>query len=188
MRALQRAVGPRGLVLWQQNPQRAWVEAFPEGRSYVRRLATKYPYVCPLLGSDLVHIIRQGNLALAQAFYRGGNFQEAADLYTKLMQDSAAHAAPAARPGAQPGPAAALRPGVQAPAHRPGAGRRQGRLHGRLPGPVRRHGQADQPGRQAQEHRLGHSSACPLPDVRATPSGRRCTAISSPRLAPCGCR
>ena len=79
----------RGLVLWQQNPQRAWVEAFPEGRSFVRRLATKYPYVCPLLGSDLTAIIRQGNLALAQAHYRGGNFQEAADLYTKLMQDSA---------------------------------------------------------------------------------------------------
>ena len=89
VRALQRAVGPRGLVLWQQNPQRAWVEAFPEGRSFVCRLATKYAYVCPLLGSDLTAIIRQGNLALAQAHYRGGNFQEAADLYTKLMQDSA---------------------------------------------------------------------------------------------------
>ena len=33
MRALQRALGPRGLALWKDNPERVWIEAFPEGRS-----------------------------------------------------------------------------------------------------------------------------------------------------------
>jgi tetratricopeptide (TPR) repeat protein len=87
LRALQRALGPRGLGLWATAPERAWVEAFPEGRSYVRRLAAKYPYVCPVLGGDLAAIIRQGQMALAQAQYRQGNFQDAADLYTKLLQE-----------------------------------------------------------------------------------------------------
>jgi tetratricopeptide (TPR) repeat protein len=88
MRALQRALGPRGLSLWLGSPQRAWVEAFPEGKSWVRRLAAKYRYVCPLLGGDLAVVIRQGQFALAQAFYRLERFQEAADLYGKLMQES----------------------------------------------------------------------------------------------------
>ena len=52
---------PAGLPLWEPAPQRAWVEAFPEGRSYVRRLATKYPYVCPVLGGDLNAVILRGS-------------------------------------------------------------------------------------------------------------------------------
>jgi tetratricopeptide (TPR) repeat protein len=88
LRALQRALGNRGLGMWQGQPERAWVEGFPEGRSYVRRLATRYRYVCPLLGGDLNILLRQGQLALAQAFYRQERFQEAADLYGKLLQDS----------------------------------------------------------------------------------------------------
>jgi tetratricopeptide (TPR) repeat protein len=88
VRALQRAVGPRGLGMWKDNPARAWVEAFPEARSFVRRLANRHPYTCPLFGGDLSILLRQGQLALAQALYRQGNFQEAADLYTRLMQDS----------------------------------------------------------------------------------------------------
>ncbi len=87
LRALQRALGPRGLGMWAGRPDRAWVEAFPEGRSYVRRLATKYPFVCPLLGSDLAVIVRQGQLALAQVHYRLNNFQEASDLFGKLLQE-----------------------------------------------------------------------------------------------------
>src|SRR5262249_5226075 len=87
-RALQRALGPRGLPLWVKNPDRAWVEAFPEARSYVRRLASKHKYVCPLLGGGLSAMIRAGQLALAQALYRQNNFQEAADLYGKLLQDA----------------------------------------------------------------------------------------------------
>jgi tetratricopeptide (TPR) repeat protein len=88
LRALQRALGPRGFGLWAQRPERAWVEAFPENRSYVRRLASRHPYVCPLLGSDLTVIIRAGQMALAQAHYRQNNFQEAADLFARLLQDS----------------------------------------------------------------------------------------------------
>ncbi len=89
IRALQRALGPRGLPLWTQAPQRAWVEAFPEGRSYVRRLASKYPFVCPLLGGDLNAIIREAQFALAQTQYRQGAFHEAADLFNKLLQETA---------------------------------------------------------------------------------------------------
>jgi tetratricopeptide (TPR) repeat protein len=88
LRALQRALGPRGFTLWSARPERAWVEAFPEGKSYVRRLAAKYPYLCPVLGPDLTLITRQGQFALAQAHYRHGDFQESADLFTKLLQDS----------------------------------------------------------------------------------------------------
>ena len=89
VRALQRALGPRGLPLWTHAPQRAWVEAFPEGRSYVRRLATKNPYTCPVLGGDLNAVVLEGQLALARAFYRQGSFQEAADLFNKLLQNTA---------------------------------------------------------------------------------------------------
>jgi tetratricopeptide (TPR) repeat protein len=88
LRALQRALGPRGFGLWAARPERAWVEAFPESRSFVRRLANKYPYVCPVFGPDLTVILRQGQFALAQAHYRHGDFQEAADLFGKLLQDS----------------------------------------------------------------------------------------------------
>jgi tetratricopeptide (TPR) repeat protein len=89
LRALQRALGARGLTLWLGSPQKAWVEAFPEGKSWVRRLAARHRYVCPLLGADLSLVIRQGQFALAQAFYRQERFQEAADVYAKLMQESA---------------------------------------------------------------------------------------------------
>jgi tetratricopeptide (TPR) repeat protein len=88
VRALQRAVGPRGLGLWLPHPERAWAEAFPENKSYIRRLASRHSYVCPVFGSDLGYIIRQGQFALAQATYRQGNYQESSDLYAKLLQDS----------------------------------------------------------------------------------------------------
>ena len=83
------AVCPCGVT----SPERAWVEAFPEGRSYVRRAATKYSFVCPVLGGDLGAIIREGQFALAQAYYRQGAFQEAADLFNKLLQETAPTAA-----------------------------------------------------------------------------------------------
>jgi tetratricopeptide (TPR) repeat protein len=88
-RALQRALGPRGFPMWAANPERAWVEAFPEGKSYIRRMASKHRFVCPVLGGDLGAVILQGRLALAQALYRDGKPQEAADLFTKLMQETA---------------------------------------------------------------------------------------------------
>lgn len=86
-RALRRALGPRGLAMWLDAPERAWVEAFPEGHSYVRRLAEHNVYTCPILGSDLVAIIRQGRQALAEALSRQGAYQEAADLFGQLLQE-----------------------------------------------------------------------------------------------------
>src|SRR5262249_61300703 len=70
LRVLQRALGPKGFPLWLQTPHRAWVEAFPQGRSFVRRLAEQYTYTCPLLGSDLRALIRIAHQAVAQAHYR----------------------------------------------------------------------------------------------------------------------
>lgn len=94
MRALQRAMGPRGLPQWQKEPGKLWIEGLPEGRSYIRRLALKngnvknVTFPCPLLGSDLHVLVRQGNLALAQAFYKQERFAESADLYGKLLESS----------------------------------------------------------------------------------------------------
>jgi tetratricopeptide (TPR) repeat protein len=88
-RALQRALGPRGLLLWKQEPRRAWVEGLPEDRSYVRRLAAQHPYVCPLWGSDLQPLLRQANTALGEGFYRLGNYSESAEVFTRLLQEAA---------------------------------------------------------------------------------------------------
>ncbi|MCI0379272.1 MAG: tetratricopeptide repeat protein, partial [Gemmataceae bacterium] len=89
VRALQRALGHKGLPQWEGNPRRLWVEALPEGRSYVRKLADKHPFVCPLWGGDARVLLNQGQLALAQGLYKLGNFKEAADLYTKVSQQGA---------------------------------------------------------------------------------------------------
>jgi tetratricopeptide (TPR) repeat protein len=88
LRALQRSLGPRGLGLWTERPDRAWLEAFPEGKSYVRRLSAKNIYVCPILGPDLTLMTRQGLFAQAQAHYRHGDFSDSAELFAKLLQDS----------------------------------------------------------------------------------------------------
>ena len=88
VRALQRALGPRGLAQWVKEPRRAWSDALPENRSYVRRLAVKYDYTCPLLGGDLLPAINRGRFALGQAHYRLGQYAEAADVYARLLQDS----------------------------------------------------------------------------------------------------
>ena len=89
VRALQRALGPKGLGLWQDEPQRAWVEGFPENRSYVRKLASEFPFTCPLFGEDMKYLIRQGNLALAQGHFKLNNFQEAAELFDKVLKEGA---------------------------------------------------------------------------------------------------
>jgi tetratricopeptide (TPR) repeat protein len=86
-RALQRALGPRGLAPLAKQPQRLWTDTFPEGRSYVQRLAARYPFTCPVFGSDVAAIARQGEYALAQAEYRQAHFREAADRYARLLQD-----------------------------------------------------------------------------------------------------
>jgi tetratricopeptide (TPR) repeat protein len=89
VRTLQRALGPQGLLLWASNPQRLWVEAFPENRSFVRRLAARYLYTCPLWGADLHGILTQGQATLAEGLYRLGKFQEAADLLEQVARQSA---------------------------------------------------------------------------------------------------
>jgi tetratricopeptide (TPR) repeat protein len=69
--------------------QRVWLEGLPEGHSFVRRLAVKHSYPCPLMGTNGAAMIRQVRLVLGQAQYRLGNFQEAAPLYSSLLQESA---------------------------------------------------------------------------------------------------
>lgn len=88
-RVLQKAVGPKGLGMWLKTPPRAWIEAFPQGRSFVRRLAEQYQFPCPVLGADLKQLIRQGEVALGQAHYRAGNFEESANVFNRLLQESA---------------------------------------------------------------------------------------------------
>jgi tetratricopeptide (TPR) repeat protein len=89
IRALQRALGVRGLQQWVHSPQRAWVEGFPEKRSFVRRLAAKQAFSCPLFGNNVSVIIRQGQITLGQALYRLGNFEESSKVFNQLLQDSA---------------------------------------------------------------------------------------------------
>ncbi len=88
LRALQRTLGPRGLTLWTSKPERVWAEAMPEGKSFVRRLASRYTYVCPFLGTGVSMALRLGQQALATVQYRQGCFEEAAELYSKLLQES----------------------------------------------------------------------------------------------------
>jgi tetratricopeptide (TPR) repeat protein len=88
VRALQRALGPRGFLLWKQAPQRAWVEGMPEG-SFVRRLASERTYVCPLWGGDLQPLLRQAGTALGEGLYRLGSFQESAEVFQRLLEEGA---------------------------------------------------------------------------------------------------
>ncbi len=89
VRALQRALGSRGFGMWLKEPRRAWVEGFPDNRSFVRKLAQKHAFVCPLWGADLQNILRQGNIALGQGLYRLGQFQESSEVFNKLLQEGA---------------------------------------------------------------------------------------------------
>jgi tetratricopeptide (TPR) repeat protein len=89
VRPLQKALGPNGLAAWARSPYKLWQEALPDREhSYVRRLAEKYPFVCPVLGADVGAMIRQGQIALAQAHYRLRNFSEAVDLYEAVLKES----------------------------------------------------------------------------------------------------
>jgi tetratricopeptide (TPR) repeat protein len=89
VRALQRALGPKGLGMWSGQPQRMWVEAFPDGRSYVRKLAGKHTFICPLFGGDMQVLVRQGSLALAQGLFRLENYKEAAAQFGRALQEGA---------------------------------------------------------------------------------------------------
>jgi tetratricopeptide (TPR) repeat protein len=89
VRALQGALGPKGFGMWRDDPQRAWVEGFPENRSYVRKLAGEFTFSCPVFGDDMKFLFRQGNLALAQGQFKLGAFKEAADLFDKVLKEGA---------------------------------------------------------------------------------------------------
>jgi tetratricopeptide (TPR) repeat protein len=90
VRAMQRALhSSRGLQIWAQTPERMWVEGFPENRSFVRKLAAQHRFACPLYGADLPTILRDGNTGLGQGLYRLGNYQEAADVFARVMQEAA---------------------------------------------------------------------------------------------------
>ena len=96
LQALARALGPRGLHVWTKSStngaatsaQRLWAEGMPENRSFIRRLAQQHRFHCPLLGDDLKAMIRQGQMAMAQAHMRLGNFEAAADIYTQILQEN----------------------------------------------------------------------------------------------------
>ncbi|MFQ3593765.1 MAG: hypothetical protein SNJ82_11360 [Gemmataceae bacterium] len=93
-RVLQRAMSDRGLPHWEREPGKLWIEGLPEGRSFIRRLALEngdprgVTFPCPLLGTDLSILIRQGKLALAQACYKEQRFFEAASVYGQLLQNT----------------------------------------------------------------------------------------------------
>ncbi len=89
VRALQRALGPKGLGMWLDNPQKAWVEGFPDNRSYVRKLASELPFSCPLFGDDLKFLIRQGNLSLALGLFKLENYKEAAEQFDRVLKEGA---------------------------------------------------------------------------------------------------
>jgi tetratricopeptide (TPR) repeat protein len=89
LKSLQRATGPKGLSIWLKDQERAWVEAFPESRSFIRRAASRHRYTCPVLGRDLNVILRAGLLAQAQSHYRLEQFQESADIYSRLLENTA---------------------------------------------------------------------------------------------------
>jgi tetratricopeptide (TPR) repeat protein len=89
IRPLQKALGAKGLPAWIKAPQKIWQEAMPGPEtSYVARLAAKFLYSCPVFGNDLAAMIRQAQMALAQAQYRLGHFEEAADLFASILQES----------------------------------------------------------------------------------------------------
>jgi tetratricopeptide (TPR) repeat protein len=89
LRALQRPLGPRGFATWAEAPDKIWLEGFSNGRSYVRRLAVNYPYLCPLFGRGAQMLQRQGSAALAEGHYRLGQFEQSVAVYEKLAQERA---------------------------------------------------------------------------------------------------
>ncbi|HMC63777.1 MAG TPA: tetratricopeptide repeat protein, partial [Gemmataceae bacterium] len=90
VRALQRALAAGGLPRLAEKPERAWQDGLPgPERSFVQRLAREHPFRCPLMGSDVRAMMRQANLALAGAYTRLGNDEEAAKAYGQLLQEAA---------------------------------------------------------------------------------------------------
>src|SRR5262249_2898713 len=68
---------------------RAWIEGMPEHHSFIRLLAEKHVYPCPLWGSNLRQIVRQASIALGQGLYRLGQYAESRDIFASLIPESA---------------------------------------------------------------------------------------------------
>ena len=84
---LQRALGPRGLPLWRQRRNGPGSRRFPRAAP----TSAGWPRAPLHLPGPRRRPQRRhpgGAIGLAQAHYRQGSFQEAADLYNKLLQDS----------------------------------------------------------------------------------------------------
>lgn len=87
IRALQKCLALDGLPRLAKNPDSFWREAFPNG-AYIPRLVEKHAYVCPILGSNVVGMMRQAKLALGQALFRAERTAEAAHAFQDLLNDS----------------------------------------------------------------------------------------------------
>ncbi len=88
-KTLQRALGSRGFEIWEESPEQVWVEGFPVNTSYVRQCAIEFSYTCPLWGPDYRALARVGNSALAESYYRTGDYQAAADLFDRVSHQGA---------------------------------------------------------------------------------------------------
>lgn len=89
VRALQKALGTRGFEQWSRSPQRAWIEGFPKDLSYVRKLAEKHAFVCPIWGADFRSLKRQGGIALGRGLYHLGQFRDSGQVFDTLLQEGA---------------------------------------------------------------------------------------------------
>lgn len=87
VRALHKALGAAGLPRWISAPQNAWIEGFPDG-SFVRRLAARHLFRCPVFGQDVAAMVRQAKLTLAQAYTRLNRHADAVALYEAMLRDS----------------------------------------------------------------------------------------------------
>ncbi|MFM7149262.1 MAG: tetratricopeptide repeat protein, partial [Gemmataceae bacterium] len=88
IRVLRKAVGDRGLAAFSNSARDLWAASFSATHSFVGRLLERNEFTCPLLGDDVGPILRQANFALAQALHRQEQFQEAAEIYSKLLQEA----------------------------------------------------------------------------------------------------
>src|SRR5439155_22007130 len=66
----------------------AWLDGLPEGASFVRRLAQRYSFPCPVMGDNLAVLVRQIRQTLGQAHYRSGNYTEAVRCYTEVLGET----------------------------------------------------------------------------------------------------
>jgi tetratricopeptide (TPR) repeat protein len=87
-RALTRALGERGLPAFFSAPEKMWTEGLPEGKSYIRKLTAKHRFHCPLWGDDPRALAHHGRMMLGQANFKLGHFQQAADVFQKILDES----------------------------------------------------------------------------------------------------